>query len=320
MAGCTLNWTWNNDRLLLNGSNPSPADIQSSLRVYESNGCQCGKGLDCPIMLYLLHDNDEDDDFVEDDFASDSNDMFDSTPEEDNFIIRQREEVTSFEQEDVDDSGRFDIPPFGENTISPFDDYNEEDDLTEDWSEDNFEIDEQSSPEPSRFEFAQDDRLFVPTSNTDIAENDIVEDVFDSMPARNYGEPPIRESGDSNRVTEMVDHYERKQSEVLNISERTARLSRENKLLKEKLAELEGQVNQQLREISIRQKETGQFEDEMQNTKGENMQLVKGMLMCLKLLKFLPDKHKMNFKNSNDYRQMMDIYKKYVEPKKGDVK
>ena len=53
----------------------------------------------------------------------------------------------------------FDIPPFGENTISPFDDYNEEDDLTEDWSEDNFEIDEQSSPEPSRFEFAQDDRL-----------------------------------------------------------------------------------------------------------------------------------------------------------------
>ena len=62
-------------------------------------------------MLYLLHDNDEDDDFVEDDFASDSNDMFDSTPEEDNFIIRQREEVTSFEQEDVDDSGRFDILP-----------------------------------------------------------------------------------------------------------------------------------------------------------------------------------------------------------------
>ena len=38
------------------------------------------------------------------------------------------------------------------------------------------------------------------------------------MPARNYGEPPIRESGDSNRVTEMVDHYERKQSEVLNIT------------------------------------------------------------------------------------------------------
>ena len=93
--------TWNNDRLLLL-KQPISADIQSSLRVYESNGCQCGKGLDCPIMLYLLHDNDEDDDFVEDDFASDSNDMFDSTPEEDNFIIRQREEVTSFEQEDDD--------------------------------------------------------------------------------------------------------------------------------------------------------------------------------------------------------------------------
>lgn len=316
MTGCTLNWSWDNDRLLLNGGKPNPVDIQSSLRVYEQNGCQCGKGLDCPIMLYLLHDND-DEEFVEDDFSHDEFDTFEEIPPQYENASANRESVVSFEQEDVDDTARFDNPPFSRDNQNLFED---EDEDEEEWTDGNFEVDEHSGPEPSRFEFAEDDRLFVPSASAQIDEHEIVEDVFNSMPAKNYGEMPIRAPNDSNRVTNMVDHFERKQSEVLNISERTVRMSQENKLLKEKLSELEGQVNQQLREISIRQKETGQFEDEMQDTKGENMQLVRGMLMCLKLLKFLPDKHKMNFKNSNDYRQMMDIYKKYVEPKKGDVK
>jgi hypothetical protein len=314
MAGCTMNWSWTGENLLLNGQRPTQADIQSSLRVYEANGCQCGKGLDCPIMLYLLHDTDE-----EEDDWNDSDEDWDDTP-------------SVAPPSKISDEKRLSAPPFGDPSSSFYEeqygsknDYDEDDDEEDDWDDnapwddDNFEIDETGVAEPSRFEFAEDDRLFVPTP-TSVDEQEIVDDVFDQMPVRHYGEPPIRHPDDNNRVTSMVDHFERKQNEVMSISEKTARLSRENKLLREKLSELEGQVNQQLREIGIRQKETGHFEDEMQNIKGENMSLIRGMLMCLKLLKFLPDKHKMNFKNSNDYRQMMEIYKKYVEPKKGDVK
>ena len=93
-------------------------------------------------------------------------------------------------------------------------------------------------------------------------------------------------------------------------------LEEENRLLREKLSEMELQVNQQLREISSRQDQQGQVETKMSTLQKANRELIWATNTCLKMLKHLPDSSKLNFRNSRDFAKMLEIYKEYVEPSK----
>ena len=291
---------WQDEKLLLNGTSPSKEQINHSLRDYENQGCQCGKGLDCPLMLYLLTD----------DFDEEEDDVEFEQPFPESNELSMEEEWNS--QNMVADMVDEEHPGLFTATKVTFDEADEH----------NWNDDEVVEPLPinntdNRYDFTADQGVYQPNPMTSYNENDLVQDVFrESNEIYHDEQKQLEQTG----AGHLMDDVEQKATQIATFTDTTVRLQRENKLLREKMQEIEGQVNQQLREISIRQKEAGHVEDKVKQTGEANKYLIKGMVTCLKLLKFLPDTQKMNFKNSQDYRIMLEIYKKYVEPHKGDIK
>jgi hypothetical protein len=63
----------------------------------------------------------------------------------------------------------------------------------------------------------------------------------------------------------------------------------------------------------------GVVEGRLEELTKSNQELIWSTLTCLKILKFLPDSHKMNFRNSSDFKKMLEIYKMRIEPQKGGL-
>jgi hypothetical protein len=227
-------------------------------------------------------------------------------PEENTNELSMEEEWAA--QNKIADIVEEENPELFTPTKVTFDDWEEEEEVV---------IPNTPNPEDNRYDFSADKGVYQPNPLTSYDEDDLVQDVFrESNEIYHDEQKQLEQTG----VGYLMDDVEQKATQIATFTDTTVRLQRENKLLRDKLQEMEGQVNQQLREISIRQKEAGHIEDKVKQTNEANRYLIRGMVTCLKLLKFLPDTQKMNFKNSQDYRVMLEIYKKYVEPHKGDMK
>jgi len=249
MSECLRGWEYTDDQLLLRGVRPSSGTIENALMNYEREGCTCGKGLDCPLMKYLL--------------TGDSNDASDG----------------DWDEDDWDDS-------------------DEEDDPV---------VDDSDYHDPS------DD---VDMSNYDFTDNtyEEQEEDFSGIVEETFSEPePIQEQP-------YARDYTARTSAVADLTDSAVRMQQENRLLREKLSEMELQVNQQLREISSRQDQQGQVETKMSTLQKANRELIWATNTCLKMLKHLPDSSKLNFRNSRDFAKMLEIYKEYVEPSKEAIR
>lgn len=267
ITGCDIGWSFSNGILYYNGQEAERAKVERGLAKYEREGCACGKGLECPLMVFILESPDDDD------------------SEEENWP-----EQSWDDSQEISD----DIPLVKETLEAPqpyFDGTNGEEEL-EFGNQDLYDFTEAEVPA---------------ITETSFNEEDLVNDVFQTTEEMSeYEEPP----------QDYVDAYEAKVTEITNYANSMASSNSENRVLREKLEEMEQAMNQQLREVSLRQKEFGRVEKEIEVLKTANTELIWSTLTCLKILKFLPDSHKMNFRNSNDFKKMLDIYKVHIEPKK----
>lgn len=294
MTGCSANWNWTGQHLLLNGEPASKDAISKGISEYERHGCVCGKGLDCPLMSYLL---------------SDQTQTFDEVDEPDINIESEPDEPMSLPFPDDSEEMVFE-------EVNPLEvDEDEWNSISnDDWDDEDIEPNPTNSNDDN-YDFAEfeGEGLYKENPMTGYNENDLVQDVFTPSQELYAKEQQILEHAGAGR---LLDDLESKTNQVASYSETTVRLQRENRLLREKLEEMESQVNQQLREIGMRQKESTDIQETIKTLKNSNRQVIWAMIVCLKLLKFLPDSAKMNFRNSQDYRKMLEIYKQYVEPHK----
>jgi len=257
-------WTMENDILQLRGARPSQATIEVALKTYEEQGCSCGKGLDCPLMKYLLTSPSELDSGID----------------------------TGFDN------------------VDEYDESNPELDSDDDYSE--FEENQDVDVDMNHYDFT-DEGSYVENPMTNFDEEDLVNDVFRPSSQIYADEEDTKYKTGAGH---LIDEVEEKTHQVASYTETALRLQQENRLLREKLQEIELQVNQQLREISSRQQEQGAVEDRMSNLTKANKELTWANMTCLKMLKFLPDASKMSFRNSRDFNRMLQIYKEHVEPQK----
>jgi hypothetical protein len=292
MTGCSANWIWTGQNLLLNNEPASRDAISKGISEYERHGCVCGKGLECPLMSYLL---------------SDHSDSFDDEPDVDIDMEPEMPMAQPFpddsEEMVFEEVNPLEVDEEEWNSIS-----------NDDWDDtENNEPTESDNNDDYDFAEIEGEGMYRANPLTGYNEQALVEDVFTPSQELYAQEQQILEHAGAGR---LLDDLESKTNQVASYSETTVRLQRENRLLREKLEEMESQVNQQLREIGMRQKETTDIQDTINTLKNSNRQVIWAMIVCLKLLKFLPDSAKMNFRNSQDYRKMLEIYKQYVEPHK----
>lgn len=274
MTVCTQGWSYENGSLLLRGTRPSRPALEQALAKYEKEGCSCGRGLDCPLMAYLLNDDGNDEPAAEE--------------------IKPPFEVVS--------------------TPSPsepeWDD--EEDDDDDEWDDEP----EDSDIDMSNYDFS-DDGAYKPNPMTSFDERDLVNDVFKPSSQIYEEEEEVKYRTGAGH---LIDEIEDQANKIGSYADTTIRLQQDNRVLREKLDEMELQVNQQLREIATRQQQQGDVERMISETKRVNKELIWAITSCLKMLKFLPDSSKMNFRNSRDFKRMLEIYKEHVEPHKEEIR
>jgi hypothetical protein len=294
MTVCTQGWTYENSTLLLRGTRPSRPALEQALAKYEKEGCSCGRALDCPLMAYLLNDDGGDESITE---------MVEPKPP---FELVNLSESSNHEPEPNENDSEWD-------NFSPNPRHHNDDDDEEDWDSDD---DEEDEIDMSNYDFS-DDGSYKPNPMTSFNEKDLVNDVF--KPASQiYQEEQdtLNQSG----ARQLYDEIDEQAAKIGSFADTTIRMQQDNRVLREKLSEMELQVNQQLREIATRQQQQGDVEKMISDTKRVNKDLIWSITACLKMLKFLPDSSKMNFRNSRDFKRMLEIYKEHVEPHKEEIR
>lgn len=186
----------------------------------------------------------------------------------------------------------------------------------QDWDEDEWDSVDDDDIDMANYDFT-DDGAYKPNPMTSFNEKDLVNDVFKPSSQIYSEEEEIkRRTGAGHLINEI----EEQEVHIANYADTTIRLQQDNRVLREKLDEMELQVNQQLREIATRQQQQGDVEKMISDTKRVNKDLTWAITSCLKMLKFLPDSSKMNFRNSRDFKRMLEIYKEHVEPHKEEIR